>query len=57
MRVHMPHVHVPHVEDKQLRHLGRSLVALAIVALVMGTLATIFLHGAPPPPPPASFLR
>jgi hypothetical protein len=57
MRVHLPHVHVPHLDDKQLRNLGRSLVALAIVALVMGTLATIFLRGAPPPPPPGAFLR
>ena len=51
MRIHMPHVHMPHLEDRQVKALGRSLVALAIVLAMMAAFAGAFLHEVPMPRP------
>ena len=47
MRIQMPHLHLPHTEDRQDKALGRSLVAFAIVLVMMAAFAGAFLHEVP----------
>jgi hypothetical protein len=51
MRIHMPHVHMPHLEDRQVKSFGRSLAVLVIVGLMMAVFAAAFLYEAPIPQP------